>query len=232
MAGRRRDVEGSGEYFIGLDRWILQDGNYTDFVVGERRQFALEFGYARSNRLKPCAPSQPHLTHAGRRTWYTMTGEVVADVPCDEDRAFVLECGLRIYKQYYLLTVDGGRPSVGQWLCGDILLGVDPFFAMDLLGADQRMPPLIYSWEILGIEVDVSPTVMIEAGHPDYAGPDEGPMLIRDPERERYASVERTDTWSEDEEMSGSYRLRCRLLDEEPERTMRLSGRRRPYGPL
>ena len=28
---------------IGIHDWILSDGNYADFEVGETRQFALEF---------------------------------------------------------------------------------------------------------------------------------------------------------------------------------------------
>ena len=28
---------------VGLDAWIIQDGNYADFRVGEEQDFALEF---------------------------------------------------------------------------------------------------------------------------------------------------------------------------------------------
>jgi hypothetical protein len=28
---------------ISLSRWIIEDGNYGDFCVGEKRKFALEF---------------------------------------------------------------------------------------------------------------------------------------------------------------------------------------------
>ena len=28
---------------IYLSRWIIEDGNYDDFCVGEKRKFALEF---------------------------------------------------------------------------------------------------------------------------------------------------------------------------------------------
>jgi len=28
---------------IYLSRWIIEDGNYDDFCVGDRRKFALEF---------------------------------------------------------------------------------------------------------------------------------------------------------------------------------------------
>ena len=34
------------EWLIGLSAWIIQDGNYGDFSVGQRAEFALEF-YAR-----------------------------------------------------------------------------------------------------------------------------------------------------------------------------------------
>ena len=42
----------SRPWWIGLANWVLQDGNYTDFATGERRQFALEFGYSRAARLQ------------------------------------------------------------------------------------------------------------------------------------------------------------------------------------
>jgi hypothetical protein len=30
-------------WLVGLDSWIVQDGNYPDFVTGQRTDFALEF---------------------------------------------------------------------------------------------------------------------------------------------------------------------------------------------
>lgn len=147
------------------------------------------------------------------------------------ERGFIIDCGVKAYATQLVLD-DGRDPSAGAWLHGEIALLVDHFLYMEFLGKVRSLPPLIYTWEILGIEVDVSPVISISADDPRYAGPDEGPRLISDPERERFASVGRTDAWSEDEQNSGSYRLRCRLLDAEPERSMRRSGRRRPYGPL
>lgn len=44
-----------GEWWIGLAAWVLRDGNYTDFAVGQVRQFALEFGYDPHDRLRPTA---------------------------------------------------------------------------------------------------------------------------------------------------------------------------------
>ena len=36
---------------VGLNSWIIADGNYTDFSVGEARSFALE--YYNENELRP-----------------------------------------------------------------------------------------------------------------------------------------------------------------------------------
>src|SRR5687767_2983513 len=30
-------------WLVGLDSWVVQDGNYPDFVTGQRTDFALEF---------------------------------------------------------------------------------------------------------------------------------------------------------------------------------------------
>jgi hypothetical protein len=35
------DPDGTHEWLIGLDSWVIQDGNYPDFVTGQRADFAL-----------------------------------------------------------------------------------------------------------------------------------------------------------------------------------------------
>ncbi len=209
------------EWYIGLESWVLQDGNYTDFAVGQQRQFALEFGYARSARLQVSETSERSVRYAQRGDWYAVRGELLRDSPEPHGQGFVLDFGLKAYDNWIVLD-DLEPPSAGTWLEGEITLVVDPFEYMDRLATQEGMPPLIYTWEILGIERDISSTIQVEHGDPLYSGPDEGPILVRDPERERYESVERTRTWDD----LGSYRLRCSLLPDEPASPMPTSAQR------
>ena len=224
------------ELVIGLDRWVLQDGNYTDFAVGDRRQFALEFGYRRRHRLDPVGPA-PRRTIASRGSgcWYDVVAQVVTVRPAESDclpAAFVLDCGAVSAYDHGLVTSDLTSPAEGSWLQGRLSLHVDHFAYMDELGTLPGMPPLIRTWDVLAIEEDHTPLVRVEPGHPLYEGPPEdGPIWVADPARERYEPVDRTVRWPEDERAS-SYRLRCRLLDDEPEHTMRRTGPRSPYGTL
>lgn len=104
------------EYVVGLEGWVLQDGTYTDFAVGQRRQFALEFGYRRSRRLQPCDEVSPSLRHTGDRARYEIDGTVVATVPSRAPHApFVLDCGLRAYHQGLRIgDGDGEEPGVSS----------------------------------------------------------------------------------------------------------------------
>lgn len=214
-------------WWIGLDSWVLQDGNYTDFVVGQRRQFALEFGYRRSARLQLTDARQRRCVHTGRDMTYAVTAELVRAPRQRELNAFVLDFGLRAYDDWMVLD-DLEPPPPDVWLEGEISLHVDHFSFMDELAAVPGMPSLIYTWRIDAIQVDTSPRIWIDASHPDYVGPDEGPSPVPDPDRESWRSVRRTRTWDH----GGGYRLLCTLLDETPVSTMAASGVRSPYGPL
>jgi hypothetical protein len=216
------------EWYIGLENWVLQDGNYTDFAVGQRRQFALEFSYDRSARLQLSEATERTARYSGRGNVYVVRGELIRDGSGPAPHGFVLDFGLKAYDNWMVLD-DLEPPSAGSWLEGEITLFVDPFEYMDRLANQKGMPPLIQTWEILGIEKDISPTIQVEYGDPRYFGPDEGPMRIADPERELYESVERTRMR---EDGPGWYQLRCALLPDEPTSSMARSGKRSPYGPL
>ena len=215
-------------WWIGLDGWVLQDGNYTDFVTGERRQFALEFGYRRDRRLRRGGTTvSPSCRYTGREITYEVSGELIRSSVEPHAEGFVLDFGLRAYSNWAVLD-DLEPPVAGDWLTGKVRLSVDPFFYMDHLSQLPGMPALIYSWTVEEIQLDTSPGLRVEFGHPLYVGPDEGPMLVRDPERESWRAIDQTRMWDD----AGSYRLRCRLDDAEPTSSMRATGARSPYGPL
>ena len=219
----------SRRWWIGLDSWVLQDGNYTDVVAGERRQFALELGYRRAARLAPAPDHErtPRCAHTGRGTAYDVCGEVLRSSTQPHGDAFVLDVGLQVYTQWMVLD-DLQPPGAGDWLSGEISLAVDPFFYMDQLQALPGMPPLIYTWTVEEVQLDLTPQILVEPGHPLHEGPREGPQRVRDVTREVWRPVERTRAWEED----GGYRLGCTLEAVAPVSTMAASGERSPYGPL
>lgn len=196
-----------GDWWIGLDGWVLQDGNYPDFVTGERRRFAVEFGYRRDRRLRPSPePGVPSCSYTGHGTAYAVTGQLLRATDQPQGDAFVLDFGLLSYAPWMVLD-DLQPPVTGDWLSGEIHLGVDPFFYKDELAGLPGMPALTYTWTVEEIQLDLTPSMVVEHGHPLYPGPDEGPRRVRDVEREAWRTIDRTRMWDDD----GSYRLRCVL---------------------
>jgi hypothetical protein len=185
-----------GTWWIGLDSWVLQDGNYPDFVVGERRQFALELGYSRTNRLREATDDAPlRCRYAGRDVTYDVTGLLRRAATEPMRDAFVLDFGLLAYCEWMVLD-DLAPPRSGSRLTGEIRLSVDHFAYKDELAQRPGMPPLIYAWTIEEIQL-----------WPDASGA---------PGR----SVPATRTWDHD----GAYRLRCSL--EEPARPVSFTATR------
>ena len=219
----------SRPWWIGLAGWVLQDGNYTDFVTGERRQFALEFGYSRAKRLEPSSiVTGPECRYSGHDSTYDMTGQLLrgAVEPFD-DNAFVLDFGLRAYTNWMVLD-DLEPPESGSWLTGSVHLHVDHFEYMD----GSHTVPECRPSSTPGRSTRFSSTPRLGSGcpygHPLYYGPDEGAMLVPDPTRESWRTVHQTRTWAD----NGSYRLRCTLENQAPTNSMAASGSESPYGPL
>ena len=215
------------DWWIGLSGWVLQDGNYTDFAVGQVRQFALEFGYLRHDRLRPTADAELLCEAVDDDAQYRVSADLVRSAREPMEDCFVLDFGLLAYNEWMVLD-DLEPPTAGVRLSGAIYLSVDHFAYMDELSKRDGMPALIYTWRIDEIRLDTSPSIQVEHGHPLYVGPDEGPMWVRDPRRRRWRSLDATEMWGDE----GSYTLRCTLLDSEPVHSMVRSGPRSPYGPL
>lgn len=221
MTGRHPAVSEelqSRTWWIGLSGWVLQDGNYTDFVTGERRQFALEFGYARAARLQLSSRrSAPRCHFSGRSVTYEVVGQLLRGASEPMRDAFVLDFGLRAYAPWLVLD-DLRPPAAGDWLTGEISLSVDHFAYMDELAHLPQMPPLVYTWRIDEIQLSTTPHVV----------PGEGPKSVPDPSRESWRTIPRTRMWDDD----GNYRLRCTLESSAPTSSMARTGTRSPYGPL
>jgi hypothetical protein len=135
---------------VGLDYWILDDGNYLDFEVGQTRSFALEF-YNKSGAYREVSersffPSLSPLADAN----YRVAGRTIhrADDWC------VVDIGVLAFRD-----LMGEAPPPKQFT-GELRLGVDPFFYFEGLGRREGAPALIYDWRIHKIEVETAPRVL------------------------------------------------------------------------
>jgi hypothetical protein len=173
---------------VGLAAWIIQDGNYDDFSVGQEASFALEF---HSRTLRPTQPESKKLHHVGRAT-YSIHGRV--EFVCSE--AWVTDFGLRAY-------CDEKLPPdtiIGTWVQGEIYLGVDHFYYFETLKKIPDMPSLTCRWKIKNIQLETTPWLR------------DGNMLFRDSSRESFRNIERTDAWNDDGGR-GHYLLTCERID-------------------
>jgi len=76
---------------IGLSAWIIQDGNYPDFAVGETVEFAVEFYHKPGSAIEVC-----HLEISARHAGETAY-EVVAENVLATDAVTVLDVGILVY---------------------------------------------------------------------------------------------------------------------------------------
>lgn len=164
---------------IAVDSWIIQDGNYDDFAVGDRTSFALEFA---GNQLRPSASRVPRAMHVGHGV-YDLCAQVC-----------FLHSGVWIVDFGTLAFWEAPPPSfaeVGGWVEGRALLGIDPFFYKEYLYKLPGMPCLFYDWRISGIERNDTPWLF-------EANAQGGGTYTRDEAQMRWSSVARTDAWNDD----------------------------------
>ena len=184
------------EYEIGLSSWIVQDGNYDNFEVGQNAEFALEF-YSQDYRQ-----SHLHVKSAKRlgAAKYEIIGEVVYLTP----EVWVLDFGICAFQES---TAPGGIIT-GSFVTADIHLGIDPFFYFERLHALPKMPPLIYSWKIHSIGQQTAPFIETRAASGQK-------VLIRDEKALGYRPIAKTDAWKDDGGHA-EYVLTCAHLDIPP----------------
>jgi len=188
------DQRERAEWFLSMSSWVIQDGNYRDFAVGERRRFALEF-YDKG--LRDAEPSTRSAVAQGAGVY-----EIAADVAYAAEDLVLLDFGLLAYSD-----ARGPAATPGSWRAGRVLLEVDHFAYFESHAKRQGIPPAVYTWTITGIWRQTAPYIL----DPD------APMkrYIRDPTRLGYVPLERTDAWHDDEG-SADYVFRCRLENDRP----------------
>lgn len=134
---------------VGVAAWIILDGNYADFAVGQTAKFALEFYPPHGLKLaQDGPPAAQHLkaSHYQVRAQVSFAGENVWVINAGSFMAF--------YEQK-----PPDYVSVGAWVEGEIYLGIDPFFYFEYLHRMDGMPPLTYSWIVREIARETTPWI-------------------------------------------------------------------------
>ncbi|MDB0511554.1 hypothetical protein LBW60_22975 [Ralstonia solanacearum] len=169
----------SHELIVGINAWVIQDGNYGDFSLDEQHKFAIEFY---GPELTASAERTKHCRHVGE-AGYVVTGEVIFATPT----TWVLDFGIKVFCE--------SRPppfaKVGQWAQGNLWLGVDPFFYKEYLHKEPGMPGLSYEWTVTRIRTCKGPWIeKVQDGQT---------VLTRDPSRQTWADILATDAWRDDD---------------------------------
>lgn len=125
---------------FGLEQWIIADGSYSDFRVGQRAELALEF--TPTAEVTPVPDAPVHATHRGADR-YDVVGRVVHVDP----EAWVLDIGVPAY-------VDSPAPpgvTPGRSVRTSLTLGVDPFMSVAWVHRLRRFPALVHTWDVRAI---------------------------------------------------------------------------------
>jgi hypothetical protein len=180
-------------WFLGLDSWVIQDGNYTDLAVGDELEFALDF-YAHELEA---ATSGPVAAQRKKDDCY----EVLAQVTYRADDAWTIDFGIGAYEEERSPPVEEG-----MFVRALVQLGVDPFSYLEDLAPRADAPSLVYTWRLERIGLQTAPLVETAPRH-----------FERDRSRWGWKEIPRTDAWNDDNG-NAAYQLECALLPVEPKR--------------
>jgi hypothetical protein len=172
---------------IGLDSWIIQDGNYPDFEVGGQDVFGVEAFPDELRRVDVQSPSA--IVMEGSR--YALSGRV----SYVHGEAWVIDVGISCYGNRKLPA----GAAAGDGVTGEAYLGIEGPGVFDE-AFFRSAPPFRYSWRIDRIQLETTPWVEV------------GPRsLARDESRVGYRDVARTNAW-EDDDGRAHYLLECAVV--------------------
>lgn len=177
---------------VGLDAWIILDGNYPDFRVGQSARFALEF-YPHTIRA-----SELRSTHC-ENIWGNLH-RVCSRVEFTAPSVWVIDFGFKAYMNEPPPRV----PGKGSWVEGDVDIGVDPFFYFEELRAIHGMPELKYEFRINDIQLETTPWQESKDQHGRS-------VLSRDERQRSFRPMAETNAW-QDDEGHAHYLLECELI--------------------
>jgi hypothetical protein len=184
---------------IGLSAWIIQDGNYSDFMAGQTVEFAVEFH----------RDSSTDIGTSGEETSANCTSDatydVVGECVLQSDDLTVLDIGILVYCERDSSPILYQK---GRRFRASLYLGVDPFFYFERLAQFPDVPALVYSWRIESIFRQTAPFI---ESIDDSGGIHGRKILVRDETKSAWEQVSKTDAWTDDGGHA-EYLLHCELL--------------------
>lgn len=177
-----------------MSAWIIQDGNYPDFAVGDRVEFALEF--ALQGPLQHLDGSPIRAVAVGDDEY-----DVVGRVAHIGRGSWVLDFGLLAYEE----SPPPAELQLGMTVAARVSLGVDPFAYFERLSKDNSHPAMVYTWTIRSIRQETAPFEL------------SGAMPVRDEFKRHWIELVRTNAWVDDGG-HGEYVLECDLEEVPPAR--------------
>lgn len=133
--------------WIATSAWMIEDGNYREFRVGQQVRFAL----SAAPQILQSGVSGGPLLNRMRRSRYRFHGRMAyraAD-------GWVLDIGFPVF-------VEGEPPAfapVGSWLSGELVLGLAPLFYLAQYARGPGALPLICPWRIDRVLRNVTPLI-------------------------------------------------------------------------
>jgi hypothetical protein len=118
--------------YVGVDAWIIQDGNYADFNNGQKLGFALEFHPA-FLKVSDCRSKSAEHINSSR---YKVCGQVIYR----SKTVWVLDAGFLAF----LSSKPPKYAKKGTWVEGEVQIGIDPFMFFESLNKMPGMPSLTY----------------------------------------------------------------------------------------
>jgi hypothetical protein len=180
------------ELQVGIDAWIIQDGNYGDFTAGDSASFALEF-FSKSLRSSP--QRRNGANHIDKSS-YQVCGQVIFVLP----HVWVIDFGVKVFCE----AMPPKFAIAGSWVEGQVDLGIDPFSYKENLAHEVGMPNLAYAWRIARI-------LRNDCQWMESVGPTGGKMLVRDERSPKWSDVASTDAWNDDNGRA-EYSMRIKRL--------------------
>ncbi len=178
------------DLLVGLSSWIIQDGNYPDFRVGQRYRTAFEYY---EPRLSPGPPHAVGLTPIESQFY-----QVNAAVVYATRELFVVDAGVKLFTE----SPRSPLHPIGTHLTGSLGIGIDPFDYFEGLQDNPQWPCLFYTWRLEEIRLVTTPWVTT---HDDRGVP----IASRSPGVQTFRTILSTDA-HHDDDGNAEYILLCR----------------------
>jgi hypothetical protein len=190
------------QWRIHLESWIIEDGNYPDFVRGTTVEFAVELF---TKNLRPSS-ERIHRARAIEGDGYEIIGEVIYG----RRGIWIVDFGLLAFggsKTFGGLRLPE-RIRRGDYVTATGALGIDESSYFEHFSKREDIPGIIYTWRIDRICMQTAPFI-------EYHSPEGPRLLMRDEDQLGYKDIERTDA-GHDDGGHAEYLLYCTRLDVPP----------------